>query len=203
MKVTYFWILLFLFAGNVVSQTLPSAPSVEIIEQKWSVKMDGANGYYDTRNEDPFRANNETNQAINDRKENARQNKILIAQGRNPVPPPVRTSLPETNRGYALSKYLYKAKIKNTSDKTIQTIRWEYVFFEKGTNREVGRQRFFAKVKIQPGETKNLTGESISPPTGAIDAKLVDKKIRDQYSEQVIIQSIEFTDGSVSKADSK
>lgn len=203
MKAIYFLIFLFLFAGSVLGQNLPSAPSIQVIEQKWSVKAISIDNYSSPRNEDPFRANNETNQTINDRKENARQNKILMAQGRTAVPPQARTRLPEANRGYASSKYLYKAKIKNTGNKTIQTISWEYVFFEKGTNRELGRQKFIAKVNVQPGEIKNLTGESISPPTGAIDAKLVDKKIRDQYSEQVIIQSIEFTDGSVSKVDSK
>lgn len=204
MKFVYFLIFFFLFAGNVLGQTLPSTPFVEVIEQKWSVIAIRTGDYSSPLNEDPFRANNETNQAKEDLKQTARLNKILIAEGKDPVAPPVRMRLPESSRsGYASSKYLYKAKIKNTSDKTIQTIRWEYVFFEKGTNREVGRQKFFAKVKIHPGGTKNLTGESISPPTGAIDANLVDKKIRDQYSEQVIIQSIEFTDGSLSKADSK
>ena len=204
MKAVYFLIFFFLFAGSVLGQNLPSAPFVEVIEQKWSVKTASTGGDFNNAvNEDPFRANNETNQAKEDIKQTARLNKILIARGEDPVAPPVRTRLPEANQeSYASSKYLYKAKIKNTGSKTIQTIRWEYVFFEKGTSREVGRQKFLAKVNVQPGEIKNLTGESISPPTGAIDAKLVDKKIRDQYSEQVIIQSIEFTDGSVSKADS-
>ena len=96
--------------------------------------------------------------------------------------------------------YVYEVKIRNTGEKRIRTLTWEYVFFEPGTELEVGRRRFVSRVNIPPGRTGNVVMRSTSPPTGTFDAAKAGKKSSDQYAEQVVIQSVVYADGSVWQA---
>src|SRR5215216_6330863 len=38
--------------------------------------------------------------------------------------------------------FVYKAMVKNTSTKVIKSIDWDYIFLERGTENELGRQQF-------------------------------------------------------------
>ena len=107
---------------------------------------------------------------------------------------------PETGRRGLSVTYIYEVKVRNTGEKEIRTLIWEYVFFEPGTERELGRRRFVSRESIGPGKTRNLVLRSASSPTGTIDASKAGKKSRDEYSEQVVIQRIEYADGSVWQA---
>ena len=61
------------------------------------------------------------------------------------------------------------------------------MFFEPGTQREVGRRQFISKENIEPGKTKTLVIRTPLPPTDTIDSSKADKKSRNQYSEQIVI----------------
>ena len=129
-----------------------------------------------------------------------RQNEILRERGMPDQGPlaRVRKSGP---RGLSV-RYLYEVKVRNTGVKSIRTLIWDYVFFEPATERELGRRRFVSKVRVSPGRTKNLVMESTSPPTLTIDAAKVGQNSQDQFSEQVVIQRVEYADGSVWRAPS-
>ena len=96
--------------------------------------------------------------------------------------------------------YVYEVKIRNTGEKRIRTLTWEYVFFEPGTELEVGRRRFVSKVPHWPRQNRDVVMRSTSPPTGTFDAAKAGKKSSDQYAEQVVIQSVVYADGSVWQA---
>ena len=206
MKTVFFLFLLCAFTCVASAQSLPvlpTAPGAEVIEQKWSVRKYFNPPPIEDDVNDPFRANKEANRDRKARIENARQNKILNSQGRTakplPTPSPQLEPIPVATPG----EYIYKAKIENTGSKKIRLITWEYVFYEKNTDRELGRRKFVSEVSIAPGKTKTIEAASSSPPTDVINATFSDKNLRDQYSEQVIIHLIEYTDGSFSKAASK
>lgn len=196
MRTVYPMLWLFLLAVGVSGQTVANTfgtSNVEVIQQKWGVEV--RNPLLD---EDPFKAINDTQQAIRDQKEILRQEEIRRRQGLPPEPRPVRVRKPEADIPLSpTTTYTYEIKVKNTGEKAIQTFIWDYVFLEPGTAREVGRLRFENKVNIAPGKTKSLVMYSVSPPTGSINAKNAGKKLREQYAEQIIIQGIQYADGSI------
>jgi hypothetical protein len=195
MKVLCSMLVLFLFALCASAQDMsnPSAGSgVTVVQKKWRI---------DVRNpaleKDPLEAIKEREQEVREQRETARQNESRIRQGLPTLPPPVRVRAPETGaRGLSVT-YVYEVRFSNTGAKRIRTLTWEYVFFEPGTEREVGRRRFVRKVSISPGRTRNVVVRSASSPSGTIDATKAGKKSRDQYSEQVVIRSVGYADGSV------
>jgi hypothetical protein len=103
----------------------------------------------------------------------------------------------EARPGRPTVEYIYRAKVNNTGSKAIRKMVWEYVFFDPATQKEVGRRRYENKVNIRPGKSSNVIARSLTPPTGTIDANQVGKQPKDQYSEQIVIQRIEYADGSV------
>ena len=177
---------------NVEASSDKSAtPKVTIIQKKW--RIDVRNPALD---KDPVEAMQERDRAERDRKATERTNEILAERG---MPGPT-THVPDADRrarprGMQVT-YVYELKLTNTAEKTIRSLIWEYVFSEPGTEIEVGRRRFVSKVKIGPGKTTNLVARSASPPTSTVDARQAGKKPVEQYSEQIVIQSVEYDDGS-------
>lgn len=202
MKVLHAVTMVFLLAIVASAQTLPNpsdTSNVIIVQKKWQLEVRNP-----ALDEDPFRANNEQRQAEYDRKEYMRKNELRIRQGKSPeIAPPPRKNTSERAASNYSTRYIYELKIKNNGEKTIRAIVWEYVFFEPNTEVIVGQRQFNCKVNISPGKTKNIVVYSASPPTETINATKAGDKSREQYSEQIFIESIEYEDGSLWKATSK
>lgn len=111
-----------------------------------------------------------------------------------PAPDPPRRGMPIVSKE---NIYSYKVRLKNTSDKIVRSVTWHYVFYEPGTRRELGRRKFTSKTKIKQGKEKKILIRSLLPPTYIVGAKSSGTILPDQYSEEIIIRSIEYTDGSV------
>jgi hypothetical protein len=166
--------------------------NVTVIEKKWRI---------DVRNpkleRDPVEEMNDRDRAERARIATQRTNDIMADRGM----PAATQTVPDASRegrprGVQVT-YVYELKLTNTAAKTIRTLIWEYVFFEPGTETEVGRRRFVSKVNIGPGKTTNLVVRAVAPPTKAIAASKAGKKPREQYSEQIVIQSVQYDDGSM------
>ena len=198
MKVTCSVLLLCLFGTCASAQALSNPsdiPNVTVVQKKWRIEVRNP-----ALDKDPLKAIKEHEQEERERRDTDRQNEIRAQQGMPKVAPPVRVPAPETGaRGVSVT-YIYEVRVRNTGEKEIRTLVWEYVFFEPGTERELGRRRFISRVSMGPAKTRNLAERSSSPPTGTIDARKAGKKSRDQYSERVVIQRIEYADGSVWQA---
>lgn len=206
MKYLYLLVLLLLLTVGTSAQTLSNSPELSVLQKKWGKtwRSDSTNSTNPALNKDPFQANNETRQAIKDQKEYLRQREIKEKQGEVPDRP--RNSVnnpkaPTPSNVYAL--YTYQIKVKNNGTKTIQKVLWEYVFFNRTTNQEVGRHEFVSVTNLKAGRTDNLVMQKFSPPTGTINANDAGKKLSDLYIEKVNIKRIQYTDGSVWQADSK
>lgn len=198
MRGFYLVVVALLFLSNVQAQSttpaLKVAPELQIIEQKWQVEYRNP-----ALDEDPLLPNNILRQAQIDRRENDRQNAIRAKRGQPPEPPPAKVIPVETRRADPWIRYTYRLKIKNTSQKPIVRIHWDYVFYELGTEHEIGRQRFTSENEILPDKIKNLVMRSPAPPTKTVNVNESDK-LENKYSEKIEIIRIEYKDGSVWEA---
>ena len=96
--------------------------------------------------------------------------------------------------------FLYKTSIKNSSEKTIKEIDWDYVFLDAVTGQELGRRQFTSVETIGPGKSKELSVTLTAPPSQHISVYALDKKERTGLVEQVIIIRAKYSDGSVWQA---
>ena len=96
--------------------------------------------------------------------------------------------------------FIYKTKIKNTNTAAIKQIDWDYVFFERGTENELGRQEFTSDEQIGPGKTKELVVTITSPPTRTISVTSLNLEERDRLTEKIILVRVKYADGHVWQA---
>lgn len=96
--------------------------------------------------------------------------------------------------------FLYKTSIKNTSEKIIKEIDWDYVFLDEVTGQELGRRQFTSVETIGPGKSKELSVTLTAPPSQHISVYALDKKERTGLVEQVVIVRAKYSDGSVWQA---
>lgn len=92
--------------------------------------------------------------------------------------------------------FVYKATIKNLSNKTIKLIDWDYRFFDRETETELGRREFTSEEKIGPGKSKELIVTITKPPTQTISLTALNSKERDALMELVVPMRVEYTDGT-------
>lgn len=190
MRFLYPFVLLCLLAASVFAQDSPATqsdgPNITVVEKKWRTEY-----HNPALDKDPIKVMKEREQDDRRRKDIDRTNQILIDRGmpgnQSTVPLPSRDG--KKSDGITVT-YIYELKVTNTGQKTIQSLNWEYVFSELGTERELGRRRFETKISISPGKTKNLMMRSPFPPTGAVSAR------EEKYSEKVVVQSVSYSDGT-------
>jgi hypothetical protein len=195
MRLLYSMLVLFLFASCASAQTLsnPSERSnLTVIQKKWRIEVRNP-----AVEKDPIQAMSEREREERRRKEIESMNEALNERGMPTKPSSVPVPSPETGHRGITVTYVYEVKVSNTGEKGIRALTWDYVFLEPGTEIEVGRRRFVSKVSISPGSTRNVIVRSATSPTGTINARKAGKKPRDQYSEQVVIQRVEYADSSV------
>jgi hypothetical protein len=93
----------------------------------------------------------------------------------------------------------YKVSLRNDGAKAIRAVDWDYVFFDKGTQHEVGRRRFTNAAKIAPGKSKELSVVASQPPAHTVSVQSLNTKERDALEGRIEIVRIEYTDGTIWK----
>jgi hypothetical protein len=116
-------------------------------------------------------------------KQEAKADQAILAKQREKAPP----------KYY----FIYKTKIRNSHTSAITQIDWDHVFFDRGTENEVGRQQFTSDEKIAPGKTKELTVTVTSPPSRTVSVTSLNIEERDRLSEKIEIVRIIYADGKV------
>ena len=96
--------------------------------------------------------------------------------------------------------FIYKTKLKNNSTSTITQLDWDYVFLERGTENELGRQQFTSDEQIGPGKTKELTVTLTSPPTKTVSVTSLNLEEHDRFSERIELVRIKYADGRIWQA---
>ncbi|HSK74216.1 MAG TPA: hypothetical protein VK892_21130 [Pyrinomonadaceae bacterium] len=93
--------------------------------------------------------------------------------------------------------YLYELKVKNSDTKTIKSLFWEYQASNKSKSPTVFIRQFICAEKIKPNDSKTLKTISFLPPIGVVDASVLRDKDQRNYAMDIIINRIEYTDGTV------
>ena len=92
--------------------------------------------------------------------------------------------------------FVYKTRVQNNHAKTIESIDWDYVFFDLETGAEISRREFGSAEKIAPGKEKELKFFIPNPPTKTISVQALNKNERNGLGERVEIMRISYTDGT-------
>lgn len=96
--------------------------------------------------------------------------------------------------------FIYKTKVKNNHTSAITQLDWDYVFFERDTENELGRQQFTSDEQIGPGKTKELTVTITSPPTHTVSVTSLNLEERNRFREKIILLRVKYADGHVWQA---
>lgn len=102
----------------------------------------------------------------------------------------------ESREAPPVNGFAYEVKIQNTTTKPVQKVFWEYQFRETANPTNVTRRRFVCGAKIGPEKQKSLQVFSLLGPSDVIDVKSLAKKSGSQFEERVVIDRVEYTDGS-------
>lgn len=188
MKVPGLLLCIFLLCVDVSAQTPtsgPEPPDLTVIKKNWRKEF-----HNPALTADPFRSNDEQAELQRAQKDNAVRNAVRVREGGTPLPTN-RVSRPvESDPEGPSTRFVYRVTVKNTGTKTITALTWDYLFFDSEKVEQVGQHTFRQRVKIPPGKSIELTGQSASPPTRVVDAA------KTQH-EEVSIRLIEYADGSV------
>jgi hypothetical protein len=154
---------------NAVSATVPPAPA-----------MNAANKIYEKqkRANDPAGARDPNADTLDGR--SAELDRI-VQQSREPQP---------------VDGFTYSVKVQNGSSKLIQTIFWEYQFKEAAQPANVTRRQFLCSARISPEKGKDLQAFSLAGPSNVVDVKSLSKESAKQFLEGVLINRVEFADGT-------
>ena len=190
-------LLLALLLAGAASAQIPSTPSdppgLTVTRFSWHKDL-----YVPALYDDPMSPNQEQADLKREQKEIKKANTIRTAGGMGPLPIPTR-EVAASQRGIPEGpsvNYLYEVKLKNTGEKSITGIVWEYLLFDPETAVQVGRHQFIDASRIRPGKTASLVAASGSPPTSILQAQKAGKESRHEYTERVVINRIEYEDGS-------
>ena len=87
--------------------------------------------------------------------------------------------------------FAYKATLKNLSERTIALVVWDYTF-TGSEGKDETHHVFYSRIKIKPGEKKEVMKHAQAPPTRTVSASSADGPMK----EEVRIKYIEYEDGS-------
>jgi|ERR1044072_5012641 hypothetical protein len=188
--------LVLLCAGVVCAQQQQSNVAVEVVKFSWSKERigwerDPFSGPIE--NFDETRARQRNEKRIEDAK---RGNSSEIDKIRREAKADAANIAVKHKDPPSRYVFVYKATIRNTSTKAIKSIDWDYIFLERGTENELGRQQFTSEEKISPGKTKELVVTITKPPTKTISLTALNNNERGSLDGRVILVRIDYADGT-------
>ena len=96
-----------------------------------------------------------------------------------------------------INGYSYVAEVRNDSGKAVEVIFWEYRFMEIARPANVVRRQFLCGTKLKNGEKRHLPAFSLLGPSDAIGVESLAKSSDKMFNEEVLVNRIEFSDGSI------
>jgi hypothetical protein len=93
--------------------------------------------------------------------------------------------------------YTYTLRLRNSAERAILAIEWEYVIVDPHSRAELARLKFRTIKKIRPGKTQSLTGSTRTPPTRTMSVQGLHHKSGPEAGESIEILRIQYADGSL------
>lgn len=94
----------------------------------------------------------------------------------------------------ASNVYFYRLQVKNSSPKFVKSFAWEY---QPTETRDPFDRQFYCAIKAKPNESKGLALFSPLAPSWVVDAAKAGDKVGKGSRATVIINQIEYMDGTV------
>ena len=104
---------------------------------------------------------------------------------------------PVTPERGMFTSYVYKIKVKNSGEKMIKALDWEYQFLDPSTQEVVEQRKINSRLRLSPGKSQVLERRMTRKPTVVVSADQLARKNRDQFTERAVITRIVYADGSV------
>lgn len=183
------FLVLSLLAGLSCHAQVPAGdavPDVQVLEYSWAKERIAWE-------RDPFSVPNETYTEMRERVRTERRPKSALEERAIKDNKAERTPTTKPPR-YA---FKYHLTIRNTGDRTIKEIDWDYIFTDSVTGEELGRREFTSMEKLSPGKKKQLLMHVSSPPTQLISVHALGSNERQGLIEKVTILRVLYEDGSV------
>jgi hypothetical protein len=102
-----------------------------------------------------------------------------------------------SSKSKAVDGFIYQAKIRNASTKTIEILFWEYQFKELANPANVSSREFLCGVNIKPDKEQELSVFSTFSPSDLISAGSLDNKTGNIFEEKILINRVEYADGTI------
>ena len=93
--------------------------------------------------------------------------------------------------------YSYRVKLQNASSKVVEILFFEYQSVDTAAPDTVNRRQFLCGVNIKPGKDTQLEGFSLFGPSSTINVESLSKKGSNPFEERVVINRVEYSDGSL------
>ena len=93
--------------------------------------------------------------------------------------------------------YAYKVNFKNTSDKAVKIIFWEYRFTELDNPANVVRRQFLCTANIKPDDKQGFSVFSTRGPSDVISADSLANSTEKLFDEKVFVNRVEYADGTL------
>lgn len=199
MKCLVVGIWLALTATVSMAQTTANAPDqsrVEVVRSSWAKERIGWEGdpfAGPIENWDEVRARTRNERRIDDAKRGNSSEIDKIKREAKADAANIEKKHKDTRARYV---FTYKTTVKNLSDKPIKSIDWDYVFYDRASESEIGRREFTSEEKIAPGKSKELTVTITRPPTQTVSVTSLNTKERDALIERVVVVRVDYADGS-------
>jgi len=101
------------------------------------------------------------------------------------------------SESHRIDGFTYEIKFKNLDSRQALKIFWEYQFKETVAPGNTSRHRFACGVRLKPDKEKVIQIFSTLSPGAVINVKNLSKGANRQFDESVVVDRIEFEDGSV------
>jgi len=92
--------------------------------------------------------------------------------------------------------FTYQTKVQNNSTKPVAVVFWEYQFREKGNPTILSRRQFVCQANLKPAKARDFEIFTLGAPSSVVSVKTLSKKSEPTFDEAVIINRVEFEDGS-------
>ncbi len=193
--------LLLLGAVPIVSRAQSAEnqnrPDVVVLKASWSKERSGWEGdpfAGPIENFDEMRARARNEKRIDDAK---RAGSVDVDRIKREAQADSAIVEKARKKGTPRYHFLYKTTVRNTGNRTIKAIDWDYIFLDHESNVEVGRQQFTSEDKISPGKSKDLIAMVRMPPAQIISVHTLGKNEHDALTGRVIIVRVQYADGTV------
>lgn len=90
--------------------------------------------------------------------------------------------------------YFYRLRVKNASSKTVKSFAWEY---QPTSEPDPLDRQFFCSIKAKPNENKEIELYAPLAPSRVVDASKPGNKSGTESDGKVVINKIEYVDGTV------